>query len=81
MMLWTNRRHRAPQILSAFAVLCLALLAVSLAALGGPSTYRLGGAMNCGKGQPGQSAPVSHGCPAAVFSGVRILNTRAEAGR
>jgi protein SCO1/2 len=27
MMLWTNRRHRAPQILSAFAVLCLALLA------------------------------------------------------
>ncbi|HVB07086.1 MAG TPA: TldD/PmbA family protein [Acidimicrobiales bacterium] len=53
----------------------------SLAALGGRSTYRLGGAMNCGKGQPGQSAPVSHGCPAALFSGVRVLNTRDEAGR
>ncbi|MGB9112974.1 MAG: TldD/PmbA family protein [Acidimicrobiales bacterium] len=53
----------------------------SLAALGGESTYLLCGAFNCGKGQPGQVAPVSHGCPSAVFEGVRILNTRAEAGR
>ncbi len=53
----------------------------ALAALGGASTYRLGGAMNCGKGQPGQSAPVSHGCPSALFSSVRVLNTRSEAGR
>jgi TldD protein len=51
----------------------------SLAALGGPQTYVLGGAFNCGKGQPGQVAPVSHGCPAAVFEQVNILNTRAEA--
>jgi TldD protein len=53
----------------------------SLAALGGASTYLLCGAFNCGKGQPGQVAPVSHGCPSAVFEGVRILNTRAESGR
>lgn len=53
----------------------------SLAALGGPETYLLGGAFNCGKGQPGQVAPVSHGCPAAVFTGVKVLNTREEANR
>ena len=53
----------------------------SLAALGGTSTYLLAGAMNCGKGQPGQVAPVSHGCPATVFSGIRVLNTRGESGR
>jgi TldD protein len=53
----------------------------SLAALGGESTYLLCGAFNCGKGQPGQVAPVSHGCPSAVFEGVRILNTKEEAGR
>jgi TldD protein len=53
----------------------------SLVAVGGEGTYLLGGAFNCGKGQPGQVAPVSHGCPSALFSGVRILNTRAEAGR
>ena len=50
-------------------------------AVGGPGTYLLGGAVNCGKAQPGQVAPVSHGCPAAVFRGVRILNTVEEAGR
>jgi len=53
----------------------------SLAALGGPQTYVLGGALNCGKGQPGQVAPVSHGCPSAIFRGVRVLNTVDEAGR
>ncbi len=53
----------------------------SLQALGGPQTYLLGGAFNCGKGQPGQVAPVSHGCPSAVFSQVNILNTRQEAGQ
>ena len=35
----------------------------SMEAVGGPQTYLLGGAFNCGKGQPGQVAPVSHGCP------------------
>ncbi|RFU42990.1 TldD/PmbA family protein [Actinomadura logoneensis] len=53
----------------------------SMEAVGGPSTYVLGGAFNCGKGQPGQVAPVSHGCPAAVFRGVNILNTVKEAGQ
>jgi TldD protein len=53
----------------------------SMAALGGPQTYYLGGAMNCGKGQPGQIAPVSHGAPAALFRGVNVLNTVAEGGR
>ncbi len=47
----------------------------SLVALGGEQTYELGGAINCGKGQPGQVAAVSHGCPAAVFSGVNVLRT------
>jgi TldD protein len=51
----------------------------SLDAVGGPSTWRLYGAMNCGKGQPGQSAPVGHGCPPALFRQVRVLNTREEA--
>ena len=50
----------------------------SLRALGGPSTYLLGGALNCGKAQPGQVAPVSHGTPAAVFEAVNILNTEQE---
>jgi TldD protein len=50
----------------------------SLEAVGNDSTYLLGGAFNCGKGQPGQTAPVSHGCPAALFRGVNVLNTQAE---
>ena len=45
----------------------------------GEQTYVLGGAFNCGKGQPGQVAPVSHGCPSALFRQVRILNTGQEA--
>jgi len=52
----------------------------SMIAAGGPSTYVLGGAFNCGKGQPGQVAAVSHGCPAAVFQNINVLNTVAEAG-
>jgi TldD protein len=51
----------------------------SLEAVGGPSTWRLFGAMNCGKAQPGQSAAVSHGCPSALFRQVNVLNTRLEA--
>ena len=53
----------------------------SMDAVGGPQTYMLGGAFNCGKAQPGQTAPVSHGCPAAVFRGIKILNTVQEGGR
>ncbi len=51
----------------------------ALEAVGGPQTYVLGGAFNCGKAQPGQVAPVSHGCPSALFRGIRILNTAQEA--
>jgi TldD protein len=50
----------------------------SMEAVGGPQTYLLGGAFNCGKGQPGQVAPVSHGCPAGLFRQVRVLNTVQE---
>jgi len=52
----------------------------SMEAVGGPSTWRLGGAFNCGKAQPGQIAAVSHGCPSALFRGVNVLNTRTEGG-
>ena len=53
----------------------------SLEAVGGPQTWVLGGAVNCGKAQPGQVAAVSHGAPTSLFRGVRILNTGAEAAR
>jgi TldD protein len=53
----------------------------SMEAVGGAQTYVLGGAFNCGKGQPGQVAAVSHGCPAALFRNVNVLNTKAEGGR
>ncbi len=49
--------------------------------VGGPQTWQLGGASNCGKAQPGQVAAVSHGCPTALFRDIRILNTTQESGR
>ncbi|NNG19449.1 TldD/PmbA family protein [Naumannella sp. ID2617S] len=52
----------------------------SLAAVGNPDTWLLAGAMNCGKGQPGQVAPVSHGAPACLFRDVNVLNTTSEGG-
>lgn len=48
----------------------------SLAVIGGPSTYYVGGSLRDGKGQPGQINAVSHGCPISVFRGVNVLNTR-----
>ena len=53
----------------------------AMEAVGGPQTWQLGGASNCGKAQPGQVAPVSHGCPTALFRDIRILNTTQESGR
>ncbi len=53
----------------------------AMEAVGGEATWVLGGAFNCGKGQPGQTAPVSHGCPSVLVRGVRILNAREESGR
>ena len=53
----------------------------SLAGVGGPQTFVLHGSFYCGKGQPGQTASVSHGCPATLFTGINILNTAQEAGQ
>ncbi len=50
----------------------------SMEAVGGPGTYELGGAFNCGKAQPGQTAAVSHGCPTALFRDIAVLNTAEE---
>jgi TldD protein len=53
----------------------------AMEAVGGPSSWLLAGAMNCGKAQPGQVAAVGHGCPPALFRGITILNIREEAGQ
>ena len=53
----------------------------SMEAVGGPGTWVLGDAFNCGKAEPGQVAAVSHGCPSALFRDIRILNTTEESGR
>ncbi|MGH7700262.1 MAG: TldD/PmbA family protein [Gemmatimonadales bacterium] len=47
----------------------------SLDMLGGPRAYQMNGTFSDGKGQPGQSNAVSHGCPPARFRGVNVLNT------
>lgn len=47
----------------------------SLAEVGGPQTWLLHGAINCGKGQPGQSAPVGHGAPVARFNQINVIST------
>ena len=44
----------------------------SLDAVGSPSAWRLHGLLNCGKGEPGQLAHVSHGAAPARFRGVRV---------
>ena len=43
--------------------------------VGGPRSYFLGGSFNDGKGQPGQSNAVSHGCPASRFRNIAVINT------
>ena len=43
-----------------------------LDAVAGPEEWRLHGFTNCGKGQPGQSAHVSHGTVPARFSDVEV---------
>ena len=44
----------------------------SLDAVGGPDSWVLYGLTNCGKGQPGQSAHVSHGAAPARFRDVQV---------
>ncbi len=45
--------------------------------IGGPATYRLWGTSADGKGEPGQTNAVSHGCPPARFRNITVLNTAA----
>lgn len=47
----------------------------SLDGLGGQATYEIPGSANDGKGEPGQSNSVSHGCPPARFRNINVLNT------
>lgn len=47
----------------------------ALDGLGDASTYHLDGTFTCGKAEPVQVAPVSHGSPPARFRKVRVLNT------
>jgi TldD protein len=47
-------------------------------ALGGQSTYLVPGSFNDGKGEPGQSNAVSHGCPTVRFRDINVLNTAAQ---
>ncbi len=47
----------------------------SMALIGGKGTYRLGAALNDGKGQPEQANAVSHGCPVALFRNISVINT------
>lgn len=51
----------------------------SMEAVGGPSTFYRGCAQ-LWQGPAGPGLPASHGTPAALFRGVRILNTVQEAG-
>ncbi|MDR3710512.1 MAG: TldD/PmbA family protein [Capsulimonadaceae bacterium] len=44
-------------------------------AIGGPDTFELYGTYFCGKGQPCQAAPVSHGSSPARFRNVNTINT------
>jgi TldD protein len=43
--------------------------------IGDRSGFRLGGAMDDGKGQPLQFNGVSHGCPPAHFRNIQLINT------
>ncbi len=49
-------------------------------AIGGKSSWALGGSFNDGKGEPTQSNSVSHGCPPARFRQQNILTTNRRAG-
>jgi len=43
--------------------------------IGGPSLYQWWGTTANGKGEPGQTNHVSHGCPPARFRNIPVLNT------
>lgn len=41
-------------------------------------SWEMGGTLNCGKGQPSQSAKMSHGSAPARFRQINVLNTRRQ---
>lgn len=43
--------------------------------IGGQKSYQLGSSFNDGKGQPGQSNAVSHGCVPSRFKQINVINT------
>ncbi|MBU2754084.1 TldD/PmbA family protein [Acidithiobacillus sp. CV18-2] len=45
----------------------------SLSAVGNRETYRIGGAANCGKGEPNQAITVGHASPACLFRNIEIF--------
>jgi TldD protein len=51
----------------------------SMDMIGGPKSYFMGGAFNDGKGQPGQSNAVSHGCVPSRFRNINVINTGRKA--
>ncbi|MEP6691916.1 MAG: TldD/PmbA family protein, partial [Gemmatimonadaceae bacterium] len=51
----------------------------SMDAIGGKKSYLLGGTFGDGKGQPGQSNIVGHGCVPARFRGINVINTGRKA--
>ena len=51
----------------------------SMDMIGGQKSYFMGGAFNDGKGQPGQSNAVSHGCVPSRFRNINVINTGRKA--
>jgi TldD protein len=51
----------------------------SMDMIGGRKSYLMGGAFNDGKGQPGQSNAVSHGCVPSRFRNINVINTGRKA--
>ncbi len=51
----------------------------SMDMIGGQKSYWMGGAFNDGKGQPGQSNAVSHGCVPSRFRNINVINTGRKA--
>ena len=47
--------------------------------LGGKKSYELGASFFDGKGQPGQSNSVSHGCPPTRHRQINVINTGRKA--
>jgi TldD protein len=51
----------------------------SMDMIGGPKSYAMGASFNDGKGQPGQSNAVSHGCVPSRFRNINVINTGRKA--